>query len=248
MHSTILDKIKKLHALSTSSNPNEAAVAASKMTDLLMAHNLTMADLDTHTLSEQNPYTREDGVVNSNDTSKSGRWQLTLAYVIAAHNFCSVVEWARNGHSRFVWIGRRDNVAAARFIHEQLCASLIAMCDVAWKEEAARLRSIGTKADKWKTYKTLYYRGAVHAIHARLVAQRAEALRASAATTMLVRTSEREVKEAVARFYPRVRTQTARVSTVKDAGAYVRGQQDGSNMSLQPGIGASRGSAGQLTS
>jgi hypothetical protein len=45
---TVLTKIKKLLALSTSSNPNEAASAAAKAQELLMQHNLTMSQIETH--------------------------------------------------------------------------------------------------------------------------------------------------------------------------------------------------------
>ncbi len=77
--STVLSKIKKLLALSTSSNPNEAALAAAKAQELLMIHNLTLSQVEAQ---------GEEKYCEAFVKTGSRVWQRLLLTVIARNNFC----------------------------------------------------------------------------------------------------------------------------------------------------------------
>lgn len=80
--SRVLDKIKKLVALSTSPNEHEAAFAAEKVQELLAEHNLSMSDVkdvDDPTAG----MTTDDELVSS-----SVPWRRSLASEVAHLYFC----------------------------------------------------------------------------------------------------------------------------------------------------------------
>lgn len=71
----LVERIKKLLALSESSNENEAAIAAQKAQELLVLHNLELSDL-----SESDNEIKE---VNIEESSKISNWKLSLADGVA---------------------------------------------------------------------------------------------------------------------------------------------------------------------
>src|SRR5439155_27189213 len=94
----VLTKIKKLLALSASSNPNEAALAAAKAQELLMQHNLTMSQVETHGESKYGEAFVKTG---------SRVWRRLLLAVIARNNFCEMVYDAAT--SQAILIGESHN-------------------------------------------------------------------------------------------------------------------------------------------
>jgi Protein of unknown function (DUF2786). len=113
----ILDRVKKLLALSTSSNVNEAATAAAAAQKLMLEHKLTEEDVsDT-----------QDGQMFELSMGAAGfasRWKFVLVTAVARAFFCEAVG-LRVGQRRKVRIvGRREDVEIAarvfRYLHSEI--------------------------------------------------------------------------------------------------------------------------------
>jgi len=110
--SHILDKIKKLLALSTSSNPNEAASAAAKAQALLAQYNLELSQVEAHG-GEASDYGQQDVAVGG-----VSRWRKTLMLVLARPNFCAVVSY--KGTERVSIVGEPHNLEAVKYLYKYL--------------------------------------------------------------------------------------------------------------------------------
>src|SRR2546430_2376324 len=119
----ILTKIKKLIALSTSSNLNEAALATAKAQELLMQHNLTMRQVDTH--GKQSQY------CGTFVKTGSRVWRRMLILVIARNNFCETV-YDREIKSVNL-IGEPHNQEVVIYLYEYLIGQLEPMAAAAYK-------------------------------------------------------------------------------------------------------------------
>ena len=113
----ILDRVKKLLALSTSSNVHEAATAAAAAQKLMLEHKLTEADVsDT-----------QEGQMFELSMGAAGfasRWKFVLVTVVARAFFCEAVG-LRVGQRRKVRIvGRKEDVGIAaqvfRYLHSEI--------------------------------------------------------------------------------------------------------------------------------
>ena len=120
---TVLTKIKKLLALSTSSNPNEAASAAAKAQELLMQHNLTMSQIETH--GQESQYC--EAFVNTG----SRVWRRLLLTAIAQSNFCDVVYDPRIKSTAL--IGEAHNQEVVVYLYDYLIGQLEPMALTAYK-------------------------------------------------------------------------------------------------------------------
>jgi hypothetical protein len=113
----ILDRIKKLLALSTSSNVNEAATAAAAAQKLMMEHRLTEADVSDTQAGQM--FELSMGAVGFDS-----RWKFVLVTTVARAFFCEAVG-LRVGRRRKVRIVglREDAVIAARvfrYLHSEI--------------------------------------------------------------------------------------------------------------------------------
>lgn len=77
----MIEKVRKLLALSQSSNEHEAALAAEKAQAMLAEYNLSMADV----ASEEKD---EDFIIDADDVTESVPWRRTLAASVAKLYFC----------------------------------------------------------------------------------------------------------------------------------------------------------------
>lgn len=117
MQDLLRTRMERLLALTSSPNEHEAALAMEKLQELLIRHNLDLADLETR--GHAAPTVREKG----HDLGKAAfRWKLDLAEVIARHYFCHPLV---NRHAKtVVFVGRPDNVdsllALYRWVIEQI--------------------------------------------------------------------------------------------------------------------------------
>lgn len=126
----IIDRIKKLLALSNSPNEHEAAQAASKAQELLMEHNI---DLD----SIRETRTQAEIAIDTEAlemTLKRVFWKGQLANAIAKNNFCKF--WWNKGEMQLT--GKSHNIAIAKSIYQYLIKTI------------DRLARNGTKAEKLK--------------------------------------------------------------------------------------------------
>lgn len=99
----LIDKLRKVLALTSSPNENEAAAASGHLARLLAAHNLDIADLEKRGAAAPGIDTK------AHDLGKAAfKWKLNLANAIADHYFCYALVDDRLKTVRF--IGRPDNV------------------------------------------------------------------------------------------------------------------------------------------
>ncbi len=112
---SIVERIKKLLALATSSNENESTAAAEKASLLLAQYNLSLADLGPNHHEEID----EDSVET---TSKFVTWKMMLLSGIADANGCSAMRNTYNGNMFLV--GTSTNLIVCKHLYEYLSSAI----------------------------------------------------------------------------------------------------------------------------
>lgn len=119
-------KIKKLLSLATSSNPNEAALAASRAASIMQDYQISEAALSTVEDEDRAPvesYTFEGG------SGKKIHWRMKIASGVAKVCNCSTY-W----HGpRIMMIGRDLDVKAARYLFDLICPQVEDLAERAWQ-------------------------------------------------------------------------------------------------------------------
>lgn len=111
----IVEKIKKLLALATSSNENESTAAAEKASLLLAQYNLSLADLGPNHQEEID----EAGVET---TSKFVTWKMILLSGIAEANCCNAM---RNNYTGSMFlVGSSTNLIVCSHLYEYLSSAI----------------------------------------------------------------------------------------------------------------------------
>lgn len=112
---SIVDKIKKLLALATSSNENESTAAAEKASLLLAQYNLSLADLGPNHQEEIDESRVET-------TSKFVTWKMILLSGIAEANGCNAMRNSYTG-SMFL-VGTSTNLIVCTHLYEYLSQAI----------------------------------------------------------------------------------------------------------------------------
>lgn len=136
--SKTVDKIKKLLALSKSSNENEAAVAAQRASELLLKFNLTEEDF--RSTSDFSTDLKSEQVLMSHDHDEV-IWKSLLLSGVASLNLCECMHVTPNkGYPGAIWIlGREHNITIFKLIGEYLLLRIYRLSREHMKE---KLRSI----------------------------------------------------------------------------------------------------------
>jgi hypothetical protein len=161
----ILDRLRKLHALSKSDNPHEAALAAQLAQQLMMQHHLEEFDLTQDQHRPQEPI-QDYGSIEPERAGprRIPGWQAGLADGVARSFDCRI--YVKPGVAICI-VGRRTDVEASRYTFLALARTVDRLANEAWNRE----RSPGADATRWKRAFRL---GAVHSIEERLKAGRKE--------------------------------------------------------------------------
>ncbi|MCC3448196.1 MAG: DUF2786 domain-containing protein [Microcoleus sp. PH2017_39_LGB_O_B] len=115
VETSIVEKIKKLLALATSSNENESTAAAAKASVLLAQYNLSLADLGPNHQEEID----QSGVET---TSKFVTWKMILFSGIAEANGCTGM---RNNYSGSMFlVGSSTNLIVCKHLYEYLSSAI----------------------------------------------------------------------------------------------------------------------------
>ncbi|HEX3640647.1 MAG TPA: DUF2786 domain-containing protein [Ktedonobacteraceae bacterium] len=213
----VLSKIKKLLALSTSSNPNEAAAAAAKAQELLMLHNLSMSQIQT-----QEPSSYEQTFLNLGRSI----WKRVLLSVIARNNFCEVVYTPSKAESAL--IGEAHNREVVTYLYHYLIGQLEPMAIDAYHRSLSSMHA--------KSWLDAFYMGAATSIDHRLEEQQREMEAASNACKALIISKDAELKSAMRHFYPQTKNGSSKRIRSKDG--YYSGQEAGRKVALNRGIEA----------
>lgn len=222
MSAEILDKIRKLRALATSSNVHEAAAAARAAERLIQEHEIAEAEL----LEERDEPVESEQVATFG--SRIPAWRSYLLSSLAQQYGCSYVRLVRRlGRTEQVYraFGRRADLAT--LIYQYAFFVL----------EIDRLATAHARG-KSRTWGRSFRLGAVVAIAQALRAARDE-VRASASSSALVALDRRALAadDAVARAYPDLRTARKRPTEV-DGCAFRAGHRAGSSLHQRSALSA----------
>lgn len=246
----IIEKIRKLLALATSSNEHEAALAAAKAQDLLFRHNLEMSQIERAGMTRPDPYTT---IYEQNITR--AEWKIDLANSVARANLCKIIL----SRGTIVWMGKESNLEVAQFVNATLVQDLERIANEKWAlmlgirnlieknpelinspqfaeymtpQQIRELQDIHGKA-----WKNSFYMGAVIAIRERLLAN-LETIKASASNmNALIVVNGNELANYVHQQFPRLGTHYGGSSTIH-GGAYSMGKAAGATLQFRNGIGS----------
>lgn len=159
-HSEALNKAAKLLRLAQSTNPHEAALAASRAQEIMDRFKLTGDDLR----DSANPVASNEPVKHFDDDPldpKTDRWRGQLSIAVAKSNQCKAYTSSRG----FALIGRASDVLACRYIYGWLSREI---------ERLAASACAGNGRTYWNNFRI----GAVEAVSYKLRASSAETVAA----------------------------------------------------------------------
>ncbi|QBD78006.1 DUF2786 domain-containing protein [Ktedonosporobacter rubrisoli] len=190
--SPILEKIRKLLALSTSSNPHEAALAASKAQALLAEYNLELSQVQT-----SEPDARYE---QAHLSTGSRVWRRQLLYVLAKYNFCQTVYDPNYKH--VILIGERHNSEVVQYLYSSLVEQLEHMAVTAYRQSESEF--------PLATWKNSFFAGALRSIDQRLDEQQKQFVAISGQCRSLVIVKNDELQKAVNKLFPHLRAGRSR--------------------------------------
>jgi len=219
----IIEKIKKLLALSASSNEHEAALAASHAQRLLSAHNLAMADIE----AERKPELADK--VETAAAKNLPKWARHLSGSVCAAFDCQAIHHPATGKLTFIGVGADVQIAAYTFSFldrtvRRLCSQYMKCAVIA-----------STPSRQRELMRQSYYLGAVSTITVRLREQKQQTPVTPGA---LVPVKEGLIKRAMEELGA-IRTIRSRKSYI-NPDAYTRGQADGKEVGIRQALGAGR--------
>ena len=216
----IIERVRKLLALSNSSNEHEAALAAAHAQRLLAEHNLAMSELE---LQEEGAGEAELVVAKT-----VAKWLSSLFATVANAFDCFpiVTTTQENSRLRFIGVGEDPGVAACtlQFLIKELR-----------RLASGYLCSLELRDDKLhptdrQRIRTSYLLGGVHGIRQALQAQKAQTPTTSKALVPIKDALIQQYKE---EHIGELRTRRSRSSTVVSK-AFHQGRQDGASLRLHP--------------
>jgi hypothetical protein len=224
----IVLKIQKLLSLANSDNEHEARLAAEKASELLLRHNLSMAEVRRTSAD----YTK--GVVRESSwTPTEEKYVLSL---ITAHFFVRGIRegTGRRGENgkrekRIVLLGTPTNVEIATYMYEFLMREFRLLWQAYKKANGAQE---GSRAS--------YYFGLYQGLHAQLDARRA----AVQAETGLVVREDTALSAYLREQFGEARTARKQTVNARDAAALAAGTETGRQLNLRRGIGGAAAGAG----
>jgi hypothetical protein len=222
-NSTIIEKIRKLLALSCSCNEHEAALAAAHVQRLLSEHNLAMADIEAPVRPE-----RADSIETA-AARKLPRWLRHLTAGVSAAFDCQAVHHPAGGRLTFIGVGADAQVAVYTFTY--LERTIRKLCSAYLKLHAAGV----TVPRQRQLLRHSYCLGAASTVTGRLSEQKRQTPVTPGA---LVPVKEALIRQAMGEIGP-VRTLHSRRSYV-DGNAYAQGQADGRQVGIHRGVAQGR--------
>src|SRR5689334_15056227 len=185
----VVERIKKLLALTASQNPNEAALAASKAQELLFRHNLSMAMVEAATEGGNSAY-----VADRFDSGGWMDWRRRLLAAVARNNFCRGVSY--QGTRDVGIVGEPHNVLVVKHLYAFLVRELMRLAELEAAEQP------GLSPDDARSWKRSFFQGAVRTIAHRLTEQRQRDVASDHRAMSLVVRKDQELEEAYRQHFP----------------------------------------------
>lgn len=249
MDTAVIERIKKLLKLSTSSNEHEAALAAQRASELMRAHNIAEAQLRVEEPEARGPepIVKDHTVDIKGNAKRAAKWKGHLVSASAKLYNCHV--WLNHGEHKL--FGRESDVQAAHYTAQYLIAEVDRIAKAAWA--ASPEKALGAVSGRsWIPNFCLgaavtVWQRCQEAAKDRLQKAQAAAAAASAGPVTalaIVAKDELQVYGEYAQFSRRFRKVSSGGSRVTQAGAYDQGRAAGSSVNLSSGSRAGLG-AGQ---
>ncbi len=226
----ILSRIQKLLRLSTSSNPNEAAVAAGKAQELLLKYNLSMTQVEGYKVENAEPISEEIQYFGKNLIN----WKASLANVVARNNLCRVFTTG----NALCWVGKETNMQVARYLSDTLIADLERLAEAYW-QGILYLRTLNLVTGENATihgraYKNSFYAGAVEVIRERLAASKRQLQNADINMNAMIIVED----DALAQYLKRFNLHATQRSGPTTNSGYAAGREAGASVSFRTGVGS----------
>lgn len=220
--SSVLEKIRKLRALATSTNVHEASAAAAMADRLMQEYRIAEAQLESANATVEEPAIGDPNPLiswNRNITN----WQNWLGDGLCKHYGCRGLTSTRSGMRVFLIYGRPQDIATVRYMYAWLTSEIVRLVN---------LNGTG----QGKAWRDSYCKGAVVGI---LEAMKAEEQKARAQATSqahaIIDKRGPLSKAAMMRDYPSLRTRQSTGASTGDA--FYRGKSDSSAISNKNKIG-----------
>jgi hypothetical protein len=236
---SIISKIKKLMALSKSSNENESAAAAAKAQELLLKYNVEMSQI-SNTEVETKLLNEFFELFDKNEI----RWKLHLAHSCAKANLCFGVSSGKG----IYFLGRKHNIEIAQYMYETTANDLERIAEEKW-QQILHLRDLQAQFPQvhlfsdpslevvhGKTWKASFYVGAVKTIRERLEENLNELTINNDNMMALVTTEKQQLKVFVDQQFPRLTNGQAMRYNYRNA--FESGRRAGQDIQFRRGVGA----------
>ena len=226
----IIERIKKLHALSErNSSTAEAAAAAAKIQELLFTHNLELSKVLGTPGKDPHPYLKNDYIIRGAGAADLVQCRV-LFHQIAKANFC--YDFYIPNTSKMEVVGQRHNFEAVVYMFEYISGEIRRLALAALQDQAF-LRG----ADK-RRYLRGFFEGAVSAVSNKLRATQQQSAQATTESRDLVVVKDGQLKSAVVQFYPRTKFgKEGRARNYGSNSGHADGRAAGSTIAVNRGIG-----------
>lgn len=227
------EKLAKLKALQNApGTPEEAIAAATVISRLLLANNLSMEDIPDIDDIDKQEY--EKITVDLETTSASVyKWRVNLLHVIAKAHFCKVIRFT--GYKSYYSstrkidgscgiVGQRNNVEVTLALYHYLLKEIQSLTRNAWKVANRYKRD----ESKWKeSFKS----GCIITLTERFQAVHKEFDNTDKSHALVIQ-KEKALNDAYDSFFPDVK-KARKTSATLDTGAYLGGKENAKSLKIQ---------------
>lgn len=229
----IAEKIRKLLALSKSSNQHEAEAAMAKANELMQEYQITYSTVIMQDL-------HKEGVIEGSTVRVSETWRSFVVKIARASAMlfdCEAIK--THEQSEFFFVGAKEDIVNATILFDHLFAawkSVLTVDTGKWKEEWVRWEDSQPRQYEVKKYQISHGQGFAGAVLGRasaLVRDRKAAVKASGAkgTALVV------LKDQLVKHYMDTKTVDSKSRYKRQAGGYSDGVRAGNNVVINTAIG-----------
>jgi len=243
----VLNKIRKLLELSKSSNEHEAALAAARAAQLMLEHQLEVADLEAAGQAQADEPIVEEAI---GEDGKIVHWHASIASGLAESMGAQAIVFAdrRGRAAHYMVIGPPSTLAAVRYMYAYLAREIDRLANAAYKRECTERAHAHMPEPSARRWKASFRVGAAHVVRERLNAQREATLRQARESghgqaLMVLDRKGDEIDRFVKQHHPRLRTMGSSAGQGSRSG-YQAGRSAGQGIALGGGdkaLGAGQG-------
>ena len=213
----VLDKVKKLLALSTSSNVHEASTAAAAAQRLMLEHKLTEMDVSESQAGQMFE-------LSMGAAGFASRWKFVLVTAVARSFFCEAIGLRMGSRRKVRIVGRREDVEISSRVFKYLHREIDRLARAEVFRTVLERQVYGEAAD-FHQYLDSFRRGAVVAIIEKLRQGEEEFVASDSRALVLVKRDREQVRTYVNAKFSNPKLTTEKAVTQMDDLAFVRGYE-----------------------